>query len=91
MTNVRFALTQSERKLILEHGYPFEDFEKALKACEGNPGSVEFELSPYWFEHLLGELARSANHTADRALEGRLDDLYQELKGVVREHGLASF
>jgi hypothetical protein len=90
MPNVRFALTRAKRKLILEQGYPFEDFETALKACEGNPGSVELELGPYWFEHLLGELARSANHAADRALEGRLDDLYEELKRVAKEHGLAS-
>ena len=91
MKNVRFALTRGERRLILKLGYPFEDFEMELTACEGNPGSVEFELTPFMFDHLLGELARSANHTSNAALEGRLGDLYEELQVVATEHGLASF
>jgi hypothetical protein len=91
MSTIKFTLSPRERKLILKHGYPFDDFEAALKAPENRSASALFELSPFYFEHLLGELARSANDTSSRALETELSDLYEQLQFVAREHGLSTY
>jgi hypothetical protein len=80
--------SRRERKLILKHGYPFDDFEAALRASEKKSGSVSFELSPFYFEHLLGELARSENHTSSRSLAAELSELYEGLQAIASAHGL---
>jgi len=89
-TKVRFALSPKERSLILKHGYPFEEFEAALKAADGNADSVVFELDQFYFEHLLGEVARSANHAKSGRVEAELSDLYEYLQGEAEDHGLAT-
>jgi hypothetical protein len=91
MKNVRFSLSPDERVLVLKFGYPFDDFEAALKAAESDPGSVTFELSAYYFEHLLGEIARSANHTKSRSREEKLNDLYEYLQSEAQAHGLSAY
>jgi hypothetical protein len=88
MNKIKFVLSRRERNLILKHGYPFDDFEAALKASEKKSGSVSFELSFSNFEHLLGELARSENHTSSRSLAAELSELYEELEAIAAEHGL---
>jgi hypothetical protein len=88
---VQFVLSPKERQLVLKHGYPFEEFETALKACEESNEPMSFVLEPFWFEHLLGEIARSANHTSDQELNDRLSELYEYLLSEARQHGLAVY
>src|SRR5262249_45955846 len=76
---VRFVLSPEERLLVLKHGYPFEELEALLKAANDRNEPVDVELDQFWFEHLLGELARSINHASSPALASRLDDLYEYL------------
>jgi len=86
---VQFVLSPKERELVLQHGYPFEEFETALKACKEPDEPVSFELEPFWFEHLLGEIARSANHASNPKLNDQLSELYEYLLSEARQHGLA--
>ena len=85
---VRFVLSAEERLLVLKYGYPFEELEALLKAAKDRDEPVDVEMDQFWFEHLLGELARSINHTSSPALASRLDDLYDYLVGEAQDCGL---
>ena len=84
---IRFSLSAKERELILKHGYPFDEFEAELKSAAGNADSVIFELEPFYFEHLIGEVVRSANHAKSARLEAELSDLFEYLEVEARDHG----
>lgn len=88
---VRFVLSPEERQLVLKHGYPFEELQAVLDAAKGRNEPIDIEMERFWFEHLLGELARSINHTSSRRLALRLDELYEYLVGEGRECGLDFF
>ena len=85
---VRFVLSPEERLLVLKHGYPFEELEALLNAAKDRNEPVDVELDQFWFEHLLGELARSINHASSPALASRLDDLYEYLVDEAQDCGL---
>jgi hypothetical protein len=85
---VRFVLSPEERLLVLEHGYPFEELEAVLKATKDRKDPIDVEMEEFWFEHLLGELARSSNHASSRSLATRLTHLYEYLVGEAQACGL---
>jgi hypothetical protein len=51
-------------------------------------GGIATVMARFWFEHLLGELARSINHSTSRALALQLDDLYEFLVSEGRNDGV---
>ncbi len=88
---VRFVLSSEERLLILRHGYPFEELEAVLKAAKDRHGPIDVEMEEFWFEKLLGELARYINHASSTDLAMRLDDLYEYLVGEGQDCGVNVF
>jgi hypothetical protein len=88
---VRFVLSPEHRLLVLKHGHPFEELEASLQAAKDRNEPVDVEMGEFWFNHLLGELARSINHTSSRSLASRLDDLYEYLVSEANDCGLDVF
>jgi hypothetical protein len=79
MKTVRIVLCPQERDLILKHGYSFEELESALRAAKHLKEPIPVDIDPFYLEHLLGELARSINHSRSDQLVDRLNDLYEHL------------
>ena len=83
---IEIPLTLEERSLLLRHGYPFEQIEHALKACEASP---DIEIIPIdWFEleQLIGDVCRSINHMNGGALQDQLLGLCDRLEAA-EEYG----
>ena len=81
---IDIQLTSKERSLLLRYGYPFEQIEQALKACES---SREIEIIPmdrFELEHLIGDVCRSINQMKDGATQDQLLDLCDRLEAAER-------
>ena len=79
---IEIQLTPDERSLLLRYGYPFEQIEQALKACET---SDDIEIVPMdWFEleKLIGDVCRSINHMNGGAIQDQLLDLCDRLEAA---------
>lgn len=85
---VRFILTPEERQLVLKHGYPFEELEAVLNAAKDQNEPIDVEMEDFWFEQLLGDLARSINHASNSSLVIRLNELYEYLVREGKASGL---
>ncbi len=90
MKTIPFALSPEQRELVVKHGYPFEELAAQLKAAERQKGEVSFALNEFYFDQLLGDLARSINHSRSNALIERLNDLYEDLLSQAWESGYTS-
>lgn len=73
-------LSTSDRDLIRHHGYPFPGIRAALEAVPESEDPAEVACEAFEVELLLGDLARSMNDCADRALMGSLNDLYEYIE-----------
>jgi hypothetical protein len=77
---IDIQLTPEERALLLRYGYPFEQIEKALKACES---SREIEIVPmdrFELERLIGDVCYSINHKTRGATQHQLLELCDRLE-----------
>jgi hypothetical protein len=81
---IEVQLTPEERSLILRHGYPFEQIEQALKACESSRQIEVIPMDPFELERLIGDLCRSINHMKEGPLQSKLVDLCDRLEAVER-------
>jgi len=79
---IEIQLTPEERSLLLRHGYPFEQIENALKACEASPDIEIIPMDRFELEHLIGDVCRSINHMNDGALQDGLLDLCNRLEAA---------
>ena len=55
-------LSEYERYLVEEYGYPFEEISSQLEKEMGNKNPAILEVDQFWMEQLLGDLSRSINH-----------------------------
>ena len=81
---IDIQLTPEERSLLLRYGYPFEQIEQALKACEC---SREIEIVPmdrFELERLIGDMCRSINQMKSGATQNHLLDLCDRLEAAER-------
>ena len=81
---IDIQLTPEERSLLLRYGYPFEQIEQALNACES---SREIEIVPmdrFELERLIGDLCRSINQLKCGATQDQLLDLCDRLEAAER-------
>ena len=81
---IDIQLTPEERSLLLRYGYPFEQIEQALKACES---SHEIEIVPmdrFELERLIGDMCRSINQMKSGATQDPLLDLCDRLEAAER-------
>ncbi|MDP7303091.1 MAG: hypothetical protein QGG09_08320, partial [Pirellulaceae bacterium] len=59
---IEIQLTPEEPTLLLRHGYPLEQIEHALKACEANPDIEIIPMDGFELEYLIGDVCQSINH-----------------------------
>ena len=77
---IKIQLSPEERSLLLRYGYPFEQIEEALKACES---SREIEIVPmdrFELERLIGDVCYSINHKTSGATQNDLLELCDRLE-----------
>ncbi len=81
---IDIQLTPEERSLLLRYGYPFEQIEQALNACES---SREIEIVPmdrFELERLIGDVCRSIKQMKGCATQDQLLDLCDRLEAAER-------
>ena len=61
---IEIPLTPAERSLLLRYGYPFEQIEHALKACDASHDIEIVPMDHFELEHLIGDVCRSINQTS---------------------------
>ena len=79
---IEVQLTPEERSLLLRYGYPFEQIEQALKACQSSPDIEIIPLDTFELERLIGDLSISINDMHGGALQGRLLELCERLEAA---------
>ena len=79
---VEVQLTPDERSLLLRYGYPFEQIEQALKACESSRDIEIIPMDTFELERLIGDLCISINKMNGGALQDRLLDLCDRLEAA---------
>lgn len=79
---IEIQLTPEERSLILRHGYPFDQIEQALKACESSRAIETIPMDLFELERLIGDLSISINDMNGGALQGTLLDLCDRLEAA---------
>ena len=86
---IEIQLTPEERSLLLQHGYPFEQIEQALKACESSRDIEIIPMDLFELERLIGDLSSSINDMRDGALQSKLLDLCDRLEAAEKHgHGM---
>lgn len=79
---IEIQLTPQERSLILRHGYPFEQIEQALKACQSSRDIEIIPMDLFELERLIGDLSISINDMHGGALQSKLMDLCDRLEAA---------
>ena len=79
---IEIQLTPEERSFLLRYGYPFEQIEHALKACEASPDIEMIPMNCFELERLIGDVCRSIHHMNGGALQNRLLDLCDRLEAA---------
>jgi len=59
---LKIILTKRQRDLVSEFGYPFENIKQQIADNSLAKAAVEISDDSYWWEQLVGDLARSLNH-----------------------------
>lgn len=77
---IDIQLTAEERSLLLQHGYPFEQIEQALKACSSSRDIEIVPMDRFELERLIGDVCRSINHMKSGATQNQLLELCDRLE-----------
>ena len=81
---IDIQLTPKERTLLRRHGYPFQQIEQALKACESSRDIEIVPMDCFELERLIGDVCRSINHMKRGATQDQLLDLCDRLEAAER-------
>lgn len=81
-TNIELQLTAEERSLLQRYGYPFEQIENALKACESSRDIEIVPMDRFELERLIGDLCSSINGMHGGALQNKLSELCDRLEAA---------
>ena len=79
---IEIPLTPDERSLLLRYGYPFEQIEQALKACETSDDIEIVPMDSFELDKLIGDVCRSINHMKNCATQDELNDLCDRLEAA---------
>lgn len=77
---IDIQLTAEERSLLLQHGYPFEQIEQALKAWASSRDIEIVPMDRFELERLIGDVCRSINHMKSGATQNQLLELCDRLE-----------
>ena len=81
---IELPLTSKERALLLRYGYPFEQIELALKACESSCEIEIIAMDRFELERLIGDVCRSINQMKGGTTQDQLLDLCDRLEAAER-------
>ena len=79
---IDIELTPKERSLLLRYGYPFEQIEQALKACESSRDIEIVAMDSFELERLIGDVCRSINKMKSGATQNQLLNLCDRLEAA---------
>ena len=79
---IEIPLTPAERSLLLRYGYPFEQIEHALKACDASHDIEIVPMDHFELEYLIGDVCRSINQTNGGATQDQLLELCDRLEAA---------
>jgi hypothetical protein len=79
---IEIQLTPAERSLLLRYGYPFEQIEQALKACDASHDIEIVPMDSFELEKLIGDVCRSINHMNNSGTQDQLIDLCDRLEAA---------
>jgi hypothetical protein len=79
---LEIQLTPDERSLLLRYGYPFEQIEQALKACESSRDIEIIPMDLFELERLIGDLSSSINDMDGGTQQSKLLDLCDRLEAA---------
>lgn len=77
---IDIELTPTERSLLLRYGYPFEQIERALKACSASKSIETVHMKRFELERLIGDLCISINDLKGGKLQNQLLALCERLE-----------
>ena len=77
---VDVELSQEERALILQYGYPFPRIKDAVRAMDGSSSVETVALDRFDLKRLVGDLFISIKESEDHGLRTRLDELCERLE-----------
>ncbi|MDF1576496.1 MAG: hypothetical protein P1P86_15015 [Bacteroidales bacterium] len=82
MERIKIKLTTAECVLILNHTFAGSDLTDRLrkKNTEGKSTMAVYSLDE--LDELAGFIAAEANHSEDKKLEKRLEDLYDKISDI---------
>jgi hypothetical protein len=81
---IDIELTPTERSLLLRYGYPFDQIERALKACSASQAIETVAMDRFELERLIGDLSSSINDLHGGKLQGQLLALCERLEVAER-------
>ena len=85
MGMIDIELTPRERKLILRHGYPFDQIKHALLAVSSSKRIECVSLDEHEVDRLIGDICRSINHEeGGRRVQAELDELCTRIEYAQR-------
>ena len=79
---IDIQLTPEERSLLLRYGYPFEQIEQALKACESSRDIEIVAMDSFELDRLIGDVCRSINKMKSGATQNQLLNLCDRLEAA---------
>lgn len=79
---IEIQLTPDERSLLLRYGYPFEQIEQALRACEASEGIEIVPMDSFELDKLIGDVCRSINYMKSCATKNELIDICDPLEAA---------
>ena len=79
---VRLVLTEAQGELVTEYAWGSEEIEDALGAAVFEAGSFRIEVSLGELDELMGWIAAAANQEERRAVQKRLERLYDQLRDI---------
>jgi len=82
-SKVPVLFTTTERDLIREHTFYNPDFAK-VATLKGK--KIEIMLTLEEIEEIQEYVAAEANHASDKAIEAKLDKLYDRLQDILDRH-----
>ena len=79
---IDIQLTPEERSLLMRYGYPFEQIETALKACESRDDIEIVPMDSFELKRLIGDVCISINQMDGGATQNQLLDLCDRLEAA---------
>ena len=81
---ITMHLTPAERALLLRYGYPLEQVEATLKACDDSPAIERVSIERFDLDQLIGNLCYAINRMKLGRLHDQLFELCDRLEAAER-------